>query len=388
MRALSLLLALVAVPTTAHAFAAKETSRGARVHFRDRQVVLIADQSKNVERDALLLKAATGAAAAWSEPGEVTIEIRQGARQIAFVQGGANENVIAFDDDRWDFDSDMLALSLVHFDVATGEILDADIVINTDGYAWADKAEHASVDAYDLANTLTHEIGHVVGLAHSATDEATMFPTSGKDEINKRDLAEDDVLGLSDIYSSISATPSPEPTAVLLPPGCSSTGAPGLSALLLLPLLLLRRRRALLSAVACATAVGVSAPAQADPPSLARVLARAERVFEGTVVHQAVKRDARGRLVTVSTLRVDRCLVGSCGVLEEVEQLGGELDGVGLAVEGITPLAPTASVTIAVRRDRGRTIPVLGDAGVLADHRISSQQRLEGLRAQIFSARR
>lgn len=388
MRALSLLLALVAAPTAAHAFAAKETSRGARVHFRDRQVVLIADQSKNVERDALLLKAASSAAAAWSEPGEIEIQIRQGARQIGFVQGGQNDNVIAFDDDRWDFDDDMLALSLVHFDVATGEIFDADVVINTEGYAWADKAEHASVDAYDLANTLTHEIGHVVGLAHSTTDEATMFPTSGKDETNKRDLAEDDVLGLTDIYSSIGAPATPDPAAVLLPPGCSSAGAPGLSALLLLPLLVLRRRKGLLALLACTAAVGLARPAQAEPPTLARVLARADRVFEGTVVHQAVKRDARGRLVTVSTLRVDRCLTGSCGVLVEVEQLGGELDGVGLAVEGITPLAPEASVTIAVRNDRGRTIPVLGDAGVLADHRISSQQRLEGLRAQIFRARR
>ena len=53
MRALPFLLALLAVPTTAHAFAAKETSRGALVHFRDRHVVLIADQTKKAERDAL-----------------------------------------------------------------------------------------------------------------------------------------------------------------------------------------------------------------------------------------------------------------------------------------------------------------------------------------------
>ncbi len=390
MRALPFLLALLAVPTTAHAFAAKETSRGALVHFRDRHVVLIADQTKKAERDALLLKASTSAAQAWSEPGEVDVEIRPGARDIGFIQGGNNENVIAFDDGRWDFDSDMLALSLVHFDVATGEIFDADIVINTDGYNWADKAEHASVDAYDLANTLTHELGHVVGLAHSTTDEATMFPTSGKDEVTKRDLADDDVQGLTEIYGTLGAPGTPEPSvSSLLPPGCSSTGAPGLTTLLLLPALFLRRRKAL---VGCAllSVAALSAPgvARADPPSLARVLSRADRVLEGTVIRQEVRRNARGLLVTISTLRVDRCLVGACGATLELEQLGGELDGVGLAVEGITPLSPAASVTIAVRSERGRTIPVLGDAGILADHRISSQHRLEGLRAQIFSARR
>lgn len=390
MRALPLLLALLAVPTTAHAFAAKETSRGAHVHFRDRRVVLIADQAKKAERDALLLKAATSAAQAWSEPGEVDIEVRQGAREVGFIQGGDNENVIAFDDDRWDFDGDMLAVSLVHFDVATGEIFDADIVINTDGYTWADKAEHASVDAYDLANTLTHELGHVVGLAHSTTDEATMFPTSGKDEVTKRDLADDDVQGLTEIYGTLGAPATPEPGAsTLLPPGCSSTGAPGLAALLLVPALFLRRRRALVGcALLTAAALGAPGVARADPPSLARVLSRADRVLEGTVIRQEVRRNAHGLLVTISTLRVDRCLVGACGAMLELEQLGGELDGVGLAVEGITPLSPAASVTIAVRQERGRTIPVLGDAGILADHRISSQHRLEGLRAQIFSARR
>jgi uncharacterized protein (TIGR03382 family) len=70
---------------------------------------------------------------------------------------------------------------------------------------------------YDLQNTLTHEVGHVVGLAHPpGPDTATMWEFANVAEISKRDLDPDDVAGLCAIYPA-----GAEPTT------CAGTGGPG-----------------------------------------------------------------------------------------------------------------------------------------------------------------
>jgi MYXO-CTERM domain-containing protein len=49
-------------------------------------------------------------------------------------------------------------------------------------------------------NTAVHEIGHLVGLDHSLEPGATMEATAALGEIQKRDLSEDDLAGLCDMY--------------------------------------------------------------------------------------------------------------------------------------------------------------------------------------------
>ena len=155
----------------------------------------------------------------------------------------------------------VVALTSVLYDPTTGRIMDADIEVNGwDGVAGAigSPPQHGwyftcatpaqpgtcaqrgdccttygQPDCFgmDLENTVTHEVGHFLGLAHSGVATSTMFATTAPRETSKRDLAADDAAGVCAIY--------PEPSGC----GCGG-GAPGAAALLLAALALrpLRRR--------------------------------------------------------------------------------------------------------------------------------------------------
>jgi uncharacterized protein (TIGR03382 family) len=169
-------------------------------------------------------------------------------------------------------DKSVVALTSVLYDPATGRIFDADIEINGwDGDAGAlatSQPQHgwyftchpepgsglgtcssygeAGCEFIDLRNTVTHEVGHVVGLAHPCGSDGplcsaspppgevpflarTMSPTTVVGEVLKRDLSRDDVDGVCAIYPAEDGC------------GCGSGGAGG-TLVLLLAAVALRRR--------------------------------------------------------------------------------------------------------------------------------------------------
>jgi uncharacterized protein (TIGR03382 family) len=159
-----------------------------------------------------------------------------------------------------------VALTSVLYDPATGRIFDADIEINGwDGHPGAPDASppdhgwyftcHPGVEPgpctsygqdgcqfIDLRNTVTHEVGHFIGLAHPCGvregrvdcetvpppdggvpyADRTMSPTTGPGDLDKRSLSVDDVAGVCAVY------PDAEGGC-----GCGSAGAGGTLALLL-----------------------------------------------------------------------------------------------------------------------------------------------------------
>ena len=155
-----------------------------------------------------------------------------------FNSKGKNTNVIVWIQDQWGdgsvrYDPQAVALTTLTFvsDAGAtddGEILDADIEVNAVNHAFSTDPQGAT-GKYDIQNTLTHEMGHILGLDHpcysgdlpdrpiddqanpipdcdpvsalpQSIRDTTMYPYSVPGETDKRSLSPDDIKGLCAIY--------------------------------------------------------------------------------------------------------------------------------------------------------------------------------------------
>jgi hypothetical protein len=145
---------------------------------------------------------------AWTDvecsPGQrSTLTFKQTAdatcRKSEYRRDGPNVNVIFFRDNEWmykDVDN-TLAKTTVTFNANTGEILDADMEINT---AYNAVTVTDTNVKYDLQSIITHEVGHLLGLAHSPFPEATMFASYEPGMTEQRTLSNDDVAAVCAVY--------------------------------------------------------------------------------------------------------------------------------------------------------------------------------------------
>ena len=120
--------------------------------------------------------------------------------QVEYNQSGGNANTVIFRDDTWPYQGQdsTLALTTVTYSLETGEIFDADLEINsTASTALTTSDTNVQID---LLSILTHEAGHMLGLAHSADEDATMTAAYLPGELNLRTLEIDDVNGICASY--------------------------------------------------------------------------------------------------------------------------------------------------------------------------------------------
>lgn len=122
---------------------------------------------------------------------------------IGYRLGEGNQNTVQYAAKGTPLAAGALAITVVTFDAVSRTIFDADVIINGE-HAFGDleppaKANHK---VYDLQNVLTHELGHLLGLADDDRDEtAVMYPYLKAGDTSRRGLSRTDVDALVQLYS-------------------------------------------------------------------------------------------------------------------------------------------------------------------------------------------
>lgn len=101
-------------------------------------------------------------------------------------------------------------------DVVTGDLLESDVFLNT-AFSWSTAADGEG-QRFDVESIVLHELGHLLGLGHSALGETELMPGGGRRVLAKgavmfpiafppggtrdRVLDPDDLAGIADLYGS------------------------------------------------------------------------------------------------------------------------------------------------------------------------------------------
>jgi len=122
-------------------------------------------------------------------------------KRSEYNKDAPNLNVVLFQDDDWKYRGidGTLAKTSVTYNDQTGEIYDADIEVNAANNTVTITDNPAKVE-YDLQAILTHEVGHFIGIAHSAESSAVMFSSYSPGSTSQRKLTADDIDAVCAIY--------------------------------------------------------------------------------------------------------------------------------------------------------------------------------------------
>ena len=165
----------------------------------------------NIKTDSDILGAVQRSLDAWQSAADVRFELVQSEKQSVSAAGisgdrvnlitiaQTTENVLMFTNSQ----ENESAKTRVFYDGA-GNISEADIVLNP----FQQFSTDGTFGTFDLESTLTHEIGHLLGLRHSTVMGATMSESAAKNgsfgfvDLSARSLAESDLSAIRDVYGS------------------------------------------------------------------------------------------------------------------------------------------------------------------------------------------
>ena len=158
----------------------------------------------NIKAGSDLIGATRRALQHWSNAADIHFfETTSTTQTISPANAGDRVNLITVSADNAPVfgPSENPGLTRVFYD-SGGAIIEGDIALNPNESFSSD----GTPGSYDLESTLTHEIGHLLGLEHSAIIGATMQPRQprnglyGLPAFTQRTLSDDDVTGVRSLY--------------------------------------------------------------------------------------------------------------------------------------------------------------------------------------------
>jgi hypothetical protein len=154
------------------------------VHYTiDRRVAAIADGQRQIDR----------AFAAWTAVSDAAVTFQSDGIADNMQAGQNGHNSISMTDNLF-ANQNFIALTTHWYDDRSGLMTEADIQLDP----------MASGNGYNLQQLVEHEVGHVLGLDHSAVISSVMYPYVGRG--GPSDLDSDDRVAIASMYPKTDVT--------------------------------------------------------------------------------------------------------------------------------------------------------------------------------------
>jgi len=130
-----------------------------------------------------------GAYPSWGYAGATCVQEPVGVERLQ------PRNIVVFREagGSWAHPRRVVGLTSTSIDDNTGFIVDADMELNGEFQRFAVDGD---LDAFDLRQIVTHEVGHMLGLDHTPVEDAVMYEKTNKGDRDNHVLHPDDAAGL------------------------------------------------------------------------------------------------------------------------------------------------------------------------------------------------
>ena len=185
-----------------------------RFHWKNKVIKVtvsntLLNQNSNVKTGSDVVEAISRSLLAWQKVADIEFQIDTSDKQSVSPSGIAGDGVslitIAQTPENLLFflkDAETASAKTRIFYNGRGFITEADIVLNP----YQQFSTDGTFGTYDLESTLTHEVGHLLGLRHSSVLGATMLDNFGKvgvfgvSDFSPRSLSESDIASIRELY--------------------------------------------------------------------------------------------------------------------------------------------------------------------------------------------